>query len=589
MELGSSYWFLKAKCNPSAAGHCAEPGCHIIVCKMRDLRQPMSAIPLAGRRRSGRRAWAFRLLSAVVFVGSLAARQTSPSKTAQVAARQKARADITQFHARVESILADSSAGRASWGILVADQNTGNPLYALNPEHFFSPASNAKIFTTALALAQLGSDYRFHTTLESNGILGADGRLAGDFILVGRGDPDLSNRKFPYDQQEETYGPVDTVLAEMVDAAVAKGLKEVDGNIVADDSYFPYDPYPAGWNVGDLFFKFGAPVSAIDFNDNSVSVEMRPGASLGAQPAIAVQPEAAAGRFGFELTTAASGEQSDFAVVRQPGAAFLLLRGSISLGHAPMRTELAMLDPAETAAADLQQLLEARGVAVRGEIRVQHGAPPRTSPSGEPILGPSLAATSHSANSLILAEHVSQPLLEIVRVTNKTSQNLHAELLLRTVGREKLGTGSTAAGLKIERDFLTAAGIAHADVILSDGCGLARDDLVTPRAVVALLSYALHQPWGDAFVATLPVAGVDGTLEHRLRNTAAAGVVEAKTGSADHVRALSGYATTGRGEHLVFSIFDNNNPQRGANATTALDAITAAMVQTLGTPEARHQ
>ena len=119
-------------------------------------------------------------------------------------------------------------------------------------------------------------------------------------------------------------------------------------------------------------------------------------------------------------------------------------------------------------------------------------------------------------------------------------------------------------------------------MILSDGSGLARDDLVTPRAVVALLSYASRQPWGAAFLSTLPVAGVDGTLENRMKNTAAAGLIEAKTGAADHVRALSGYATTRRGEYLVFSIFDNNNPQHGIDATATLDAIGAAMVETLG-------
>ena len=154
---------------------------------------------------------------------------------------------------------------------------------------------------------------------------------------------------------------------------------------------------------------------------------------------------------------------------------------------------------------------------------------------------------------------------------------------MRAVGREKFGVGSTAAGLKAERDFLKAAGVADGDVLLSDGSGLARDDLVTPRAAVALLRYALRQPWGESFLATLPVAGVDGTLENRMKNTPAAGLVEAKTGSADHARALSGYATTRNGEYLVFSLFDNNNPQHWSDATAALDAITEAMVETLGT------
>ncbi|MGA2719722.1 MAG: D-alanyl-D-alanine carboxypeptidase/D-alanyl-D-alanine-endopeptidase [Candidatus Acidiferrales bacterium] len=530
------------------------------------------------------------LLVVGVFSCPLAAqRPSSPASKKQpaVAVRQGERADVAKFRTRVAEILSDARANRAYWGISVADRDSGRVLYALNDDHFFTPASNAKIFTTALALSVLGADYRFHTTIESNAALGSDGRLGGDLIFVGRGDPDLSNRKYPYEKGNLKDGPVDKVLAEMADAAVAKGLKEVDGDIVADDSYFPYDPYPAGWNAGDLFFGFGAPVSAIAFNDNTVTVEMRPGAMPGEIPETTVQPEAAVKELEFELSTVSSSEKASFAVVRQPGEHFILLRGAISPGHALMRTDVAMLDPAETAAGELKQLLEARGVVVTGGIRVRHGAPPWTSASGDPILAhPSYlraAEGTPGASPLVLAEHVSQPLIEIVCMTNKVSQNLHAEILLRAVGREKFGVGSTAAGLKAERDFLKAAGVADGDVVLSDGSGLARDDLVTPRAALAVLSYALRQSWGESFLATLPVAGVDGTLENRMKNTPAAGLVEAKTGSADHARALSGYATTRDGEYLVFSLFDNNNPQHWSDATAALDAITEAMVEMLGT------
>lgn len=560
--------------------------------------------------------WALLLsLLAAGFAPALSAQSSASRKPPAKAAAAKAapageRPDILKFRARVASILSDARASKAYWGISVADRDTGTPVYALNDDRFFTPASNAKIFTTALALATLGPEYRFHTTLESSVPLANDGRLAGDLVLVGRGDPDLSNRKFPYEKGLEKDGPVDKVLAEMADAAVAKGLRQIDGDIVADDAYFAYDPYPAGWTAGDLFFTFGVPVSAIAFNDNIVSIEMRPGLAPGEPPVTTVQPPAGLAKLGLEVNAVSPGEKSSFAVVRQPGANFILLRGSIAPGHAPMKVEIAMLDPAETAATELKQLLEARGVLVKGGIRVRHDAPPRTSPSGEPVLdsagdrpddypddhrgsdhappsaGPAsdhpTDVTSSIPTSLILADHVSQPLLEIVRVTNKVSQNLHAELLLRAVGRAKFGVGSTAAGLKAGREFFKAAGIAEGDVVLSDGSGLARDDLVTPRAVAALLNYAVRQPWGEGFLGTLPVAGVDGTLENRMKNTSAAGFVEAKTGSADHARALSGYATTRRGESLVFSIFANNTTQHWADATAALDAIAAAMVETLG-------
>jgi D-alanyl-D-alanine carboxypeptidase/D-alanyl-D-alanine-endopeptidase (penicillin-binding protein 4) len=532
------------------------------------------------------------LAAVLTFIPSAAGQEAGPSEQPAVAPAAQVqngppanrRADVAQFGARVQSVLTEAHAARGYWGILVADRDTGEVLYELNADHFFMPASNAKIFTTALALATLGRDYRFRTTLESQAPLGSDGRIAGDLRLVGRGDPDLSNRVFPYAGRFERDGPVEKVLAEMADAAVAKGLKEVDGDIVADDSYFPYDPFPEGWTTGDLFFTFGAPVSAIAFNENSFSIDVRPGIRIGSTAVITTEPNAASDAFRSEITTSSPGSAPAFAVVRQPGVDFILVRGSIPLGHAPVQLEFAMTQPAETAALVLKQLLEARGVRVTGSTVAQHASPPETTAAGEPVFpstGPP-ASPPPAPVAAVLAEHLSPPLIECIRMTNKISQNLHAELLLRTVGREKSGLGSTAAGLKVERDFLAAAGIADGDVVLSDGSGLSRDDLVTPRAVVALLEYAARQPWGSGFLSTLPVAGVNGTLQDRMKDTPAWGRIEAKTGSHEDAHALSGYATSESGESLVFAIFGNNNRQHGPDATTALDAIATAMVETLG-------
>lgn len=530
-----------------------------------------------------RRRWiaaALWIAAMLAFAPAIAAQNAAYQKKLPAArAEAPVRPDTARFRARVETALEEAHAAKAYWGILVTDRDTGEILYELNADHFFTPASNAKIFTTALALATLGADHRFRTTLESDRALGSDGRLAGDLILVGRGDPDLSNRKFPYAGRTEREGSVDKVLGELANAAVAKGLREVDGDIVADDSYLPYDPYPAGWSVGDLFFTFGAPISAIALNENVVAIEVRPATRV-AEPAIVqTEPAAALDSFAHEITTGPADGKPDFAVVRQPGSNFLLLRGTIPAGHETIHLEFAMTAPAETSALALKQLLEARGVRVTGGTRVEHAPPPETTAAGEPVIPPEpLPAPSR----IVLAEHVSPPLIESIRLTNKISQNLHAELFLRAVGREKLGLGSTAAGLKVERDFLKSAGIAEGDVAFRDGSGLSRDDLVTPRAVVMLLRYALRQPWGREFISTLPVAGMDGTLEDRMRNSAASGLLEAKTGAIEHVRALAGYATTLRGKSLAFAIFCNHDAQRSPGAGPTVDAIATAMVETLG-------
>lgn len=193
-------------------------------------------------------------------------------------------------------------------------------------------------------------------------------------------------------------------------------------------------------------------------------------------------------------------------------------------------------------------------------------------------------AMNSAADSTVLAGRNSPPLIEIIRVLNKVSENLHAEILLRTVAREKTGIGSRAAGLQVERNFLTSIGIAPSDVLVDDGSGLSRENLVTPQAVVALLEYAHRQPWGDSFVSTLPVAGVDGTLDNRMKDTPAEGRIDAKTGSVEHTQALSGFATTVNGEHLVFSIFVNHNGTTGRDAANLIDTVCEAMVQNLGTP-----
>jgi serine-type D-Ala-D-Ala carboxypeptidase/endopeptidase (penicillin-binding protein 4) len=522
------------------------------------------------------------ILAAVATIGQQAAAPGPANKAGGGRRGAKSRTDVALFRARVDGALAEAHAQKALWGVLVTDRDTGEVLYELNADRFFTPASNAKIITTSLALATLGPTYQFRTTLESSGKFGEDGRLLGDLIFVGRGDPDLSNRKFPYAGKVEHDGPAENVLAQMADDAIAKGLKQIDGDIIADDSYYPYDPYPPGWSVGDLYFTFGAPVSAIAFNDNSVTVDVSPGLRVGDPAVVAVEPAAAIDTFGHELTTGPADGKPEFGVVRQAGPEFLLLRGTIPLGHAPMKLDLAMPDPAETTALALKQIFEARGVRVSGTIRARHAPPPEIYPDAPVVLGP--PPVPRAPDTIVFAVHISPPLSEIVRVTNKVSQNLHAELLLRAVAHEKKGFGVTDAGIWVEQDFLKTVGVADGDVIFTDGSGLSRDDLVTPRAMVQLLRWDALQPWGADYISTFPIAGVDGTLETRLKDTVASGRIEAKTGALDHVRAISGFAATLHGERLIFSIFGNNNPQRGRDATVAADAIAVAMVEVLGAP-----
>jgi D-alanyl-D-alanine carboxypeptidase/D-alanyl-D-alanine-endopeptidase (penicillin-binding protein 4) len=540
---------------------------------------------LEKRRRRDWKEFFFILAAFLLFASPANAQTPSPAAkngtSPSAIPRTKSRPDVARFRARVDNILAQAHAQHSFWGVLVTDRDTGETLYELNAGKLFTPASNRKVFTTIFALAALGPEHRYSTFLASNVPLGADGRLAGDLIFRGAGDPDLSNRKFPFAGKAEREGPIDKVLTEMADAAVAKGLKVVDGDIVADDSLFPYDPYPAGWEIGDLFFTYGAPVSAIAFNENAISVEVRPGEAAGDPAVLTVQPAAAAGTFREEIITGAPGGKPEFSVLRRPGLDFILLRGSIPLGHPPAKLDLPMTDPAETTAEALKSILESRGVRVAGTTRVQHAPPPERRASGEVSLVPQALSNPPGA-ALTLAEHTSPSLLESVRLTNKISQNLHTELFLRTVASEKIGVGSSDVGLKLEQDFLKTVGIADGDVIFTDGSGAAGNNLITPRSIVQILQYGARQPWGADFASTLPIAGVDGSLEFRMQGTPASGRIQAKTGTHSHHHTLAGYATTLAGERLVFAIFCNNTAEHGHDATGPMDEIAVAMVETLG-------
>jgi D-alanyl-D-alanine carboxypeptidase/D-alanyl-D-alanine-endopeptidase (penicillin-binding protein 4) len=484
-------------------------------------------------------------------------REAHPSRSAVAAAR---------FGERVDTLLAAAPASKGEWGLLIVDAQTGQTLFEKNPDSYFVPASNMKLFTTALALAKLGPDYRFRTTLETRGTISPEGVLSGDVVLVGRGDPNLSNRKFPYESKEEFDGPPEKVLAELADALVARGVKEVAGDVVGDDSYFPRERYPNGWEIGDMVWEYGAAISAIVVDDNTVTATLTPGERSGDPVLAAVAPLTPDFILQNEVTTSAAELKSDLTLTREPGANLVVVRGTLPARSSPRKLVLAIEEPAQHAAALLAQLLAERSVKVDGRTRAVHVPEADVSPR------------------TVLAEHFSLPLAESVKLINKISQNLHTEMLLRTVARQN-GLWSAPEDLfKPVQEFYASVGIAADDVIQTDGSGLSRHDLVTPRAVVTLLKYAQTQPWFSAYFASLPVAGVDGSLQDRMKNTAASGRIHAKTGSVEHVRSLSGFVETPGGRRLIFSFLSNNQGGKGHEAADALNAFCNAMVDEFDEP-----
>jgi D-alanyl-D-alanine carboxypeptidase/D-alanyl-D-alanine-endopeptidase (penicillin-binding protein 4) len=472
----------------------------------------------------------------------------------------------------VEAALSAAGPDKGLWGILVSDAATGEVLYERNADSYFAPASDAKLFTTAFALAILGPDYRVKTTINSSAPVDSNGMLNGDLVLIGRGDANLSNRKFPYEKKVERDGPPEKVLAEFADAVAARGVTEITGDVVVDDSLFQPERFPSGWAIDDMLWSYGAAVSAIAVNDNTFTLELKPGALPGDPATFTLNP--ASNFYSVEnlVRTGPRGSAEQLAVARDPGSVLIHLTGAMPAGGQSRTLTFAVDAPAEYAANLLARLLGLRGIHVRGSARARHAHF-----ADDPVL-----STTIPAEQNILAEHMSPPLAEDIRLTNKNSENLHAELLLLLAAHEKAGAMSYEEAEKCAALFFKTAGIADGDVVLTDGSGLSRRDLVTPRAVVQLLRYAVTQPWAELYRSSLPVAGEDGTLTERMKNTTAAGRVFAKTGTFEHVNSLSGYATTVRGANLIFSILGNDNNLRARAANAAIDAITVAMVEELG-------
>ncbi len=487
-----------------------------------------------------------------------------------------------QLDKRIDAILAAPDLARGFWGIEVVSLSDGKVLYDRNSDKLFTPASNTKLFTTAAALALIGPDYTFKTTVETSGTLDKYGRLNGDLILVGRGDPNLSGRELPYALHTQRNDHPIQVLEQLADALVQKGVKYIDGDVIADDSYFAFERYGEGWSQDDLVLADGAPVSALTINDNVVFVNILPADHAGERAFVNVTPFADYYRIDNRVLTTPVGIPRKIFMNREPGATLLTLWGSVPLDDPGATEALAIEDPAQFASALFHQLLENRGITVYGKQRTHHTELATLSTlsviASAPARGGDEPLRPLPNQPLVLASYQSKPLIEDVQVINKVSQNLHAEILLRLLGREKGTSGTVEGGLEVLRGFLNQAGVPSDQYLFYDGSGLSRQNLVTPRAVVQLLRYTATQTWGPTFRESLPVAGKDGSLAERFAGLDPGAKVFAKTGSLGGVKTLSGFATTIGGKDVVFAILSNNFNLPSKQVNEIIDSVVEQVV-----------
>ena len=504
----------------------------------------------------------------------------------------------------IAALLEAPAVARDHWGIAVIGMD-GAPIYSLNEGQLFQPASNAKLFTTAAAMALLGPKATYATNLLARGVFGDGGTLTGHLVLVGNGDANLSGRVLPYVAPMEgsngskagsTEEPDPLrYLEEIADQVAASGLKSVKGDVIADDTVFPWEPYAQDWAIDDVVWGYGAPVSALTINDNQIRVTVSPGSAVGAPVSVVIDPTVPYYTLEVSATTGVTKSRSAIQFERALGSKVLRIYGTIGLHGKPDVEEVAIQDPAEYAAMALKGILEARGIVVSGVAKARHrvlldaesfnresgvvvDAETKDTSPQQRLEPPDDAEfdAAMTGDERTVATHQSTPLLQDVVVTNKTSQNLHAELLLRQLGAARGRDGTVAQGAKVLRQFLLNAGLDKDDFVFFDGSGLSGHDLVTPRATAWLLQYASTQPWFADWKSSLPVGGVDGSLEGRFTTAPLKGRVFAKTGTLGEARALSGYVECASGRTVIFSIMVGNHlPQTNVDRDVTNKIVAA--------------
>jgi D-alanyl-D-alanine carboxypeptidase/D-alanyl-D-alanine-endopeptidase (penicillin-binding protein 4) len=373
-----------------------------------------------------------------------------------------------------------------------------------------------------------------------------------------------------------------SLLAEQVEQA---GVRQVEGDIIGDDSYFVNEPWGNDWGWDDTQWSYGAPVSALSFNDNSIGLTLKPDPAAPGAVTGEWSPDVDYYTLENNMTLAPEGQPANAGIDRAPG--ILAVRTWGTIAPTGLHVTLAQEDPAEFAATAFKQALLTRGVQVKGNPVTRHMLSIDTADfaaeRAQPVkLAPNqfITIAAPIEGRRVLGAHVSVPMVEDIKVTLKTSQNLHAELLLRLLGKTEGSDGSFVQGARVVRQFLVDSGIDDRDFFLYDGSGMSPNDRVAPRAFTHLLSWASQQPWGAEWRDAFPIGGVDGTLENRFKNSPLKGKLWAKTGTLNEVNALSGYLTADSGRVIAFSIIVNGHRPGSEAESQAIDRIAEAIAST---------
>lgn len=449
----------------------------------------------------------------------------------------------------VDSLTAHPMWRSAQWGVLIVDPERGDTLYSANAGKLFVPASNLKLVTAAVALARLGADYRTSTAFFGRAPR-RDGSMPGDLVVVGRGDPTVS---------DSLAGDAMAPLRAVADSLAARGITRISGRLRRAGDAFPGDTLGMGWEWDDLDAGYAAPVDELLFNEGFARVTVygaeQPGGPVTVRTAPAHTVPVIA-RVDVETSRDCCMLRSRVQVrgLLDGPRPRIALSGSVRAGDS-VTVAVALRHPARAYLDALEEALQSRG------IRIQLG-----------VEADSLADTTGLQRLVTVP---SPQLATMLPAFQKPSQNQIGEMLLRLLGLEVTGTGSADSGLVVVRRQLAAWGIDSGAAAIRDGSGLSRHNFLSPEAIVRVLEVMRNREDFDAFYQALPLGGVDGTIGERLRGTPAMANVRAKTGTLDKVRSLSGYVTTADGRVLLFSLLANNHTVPTREVERVQDAIVS--------------
>jgi len=457
-----------------------------------------------------------------------------------------ARDDRAALTYALDSMLAAPETRAARWGVLIVDAERGDTLYSRDAGKLLVPASNQKIVTSAVALDILGADFRFATPIVARGDIRA-GTLDGDLLVVGRGDPSVS---------DNTMGDAMIPLRAVADSLWSRGIRRIRGHLLPSGNAFPDANAGYAWSWEDLDASYGALVDELLFNEGYSELHVRAGPAPGDAPNVRTTPARAFPRVRVEARTIVRGTGRDS--VAQLDAAKDTLRGDVVItGTIPVGDsavlEVTHRDPSEAYLAALREALADRGIVVADS---------------------NVAPASRTDTLMVLR---SPPLSQLLATFLKPSQNQIGEMLFKAIALQRTDTGTARIARRLVAEKLRSWGAQNDGFLVWDGSGLSRQDLISPETIVHVLDAMRRRPDFQVYYDALPVAGVDGTLRARMRGTRAEGNVRGKTGTLSSVRSLSGYVNTAGGRLLLFSVLCNNYVVPTAYVTRVQDSVAVRL------------